>query len=132
MSITLFVILTHEQEVIMKTIQDVLVHELPRRLFLVMAILITLAIIIDSAMHTSHVMVFFALILLSILFYSIYVESEKHSLGVSIVCLVMGSLYLAFSRDFSWERFFFYTLTFYISAISFLASWLMSKLPHHS
>jgi hypothetical protein len=116
----------------MKSFQEIMVHELPRRLFLVMAILITIAIVIDAALHTSHIMVFFALIVLSILFYSIYVESEKHSLGASIVCLILGSLYLAFSKDFSWDRFLLYTATFYISAISFLASWLITKQTHHT
>ncbi len=93
-----------------------------------MAVLVILCIAIDSAFHASHVMVFFSLIVLSILFFSLYVESDKHKLGVSITCLILGSIYLAFYPvDFTWWRFTFYSATLYISGIFFLVSWIVNR-----
>jgi hypothetical protein len=116
----------------MKTQLDFLLLELPKKIFLVMALLVTLCIVIDSAYHASHVMVFFSLIILSVLFSSIYFESEKHKLGVSITCMVLGSIYLLFHPiDFTWWRFSFYTVPLYISGIVFLASWLLSRHVQH-
>jgi len=106
--------------------------KLSKKVFLVMAVLVTLGIAIDSAFHASHVMVFFSLIILSVLFSSIYFESEKHKLGVSITCLVLGSIYLAFYPiDFTWWRFTFYSVPLYVSGLFFMASWWMSRHAHH-
>jgi hypothetical protein len=78
-------------------------------------------------------MVFFSLIILSALFFTLYEESEKHMLGVSITCLVLGSIYLTFYPfDDTWWRFSFYTVPLYISGILFLAGWLMTRKRHHS
>lgn len=116
----------------MKTQFENLIAILPKRIFLVMAALVTGCIAVDSAFHGSHVMVFFALIVLSVLFLSLYAESEKHKLAVSITCLVLGSIYLAlYPVDFTWWRFSFYTITLYISGIIFLLSWLYSRHMHH-
>lgn len=116
----------------MKTQFDLLLSKLPKRFFLAMAVLVTLSIAIDSAFHASHIMVFFSLIILSILFFSLYVESEYHKLGVSITCLVLGSIYLAFYPiDFTWWRFTFYSVPLYLAGILFLASWFVSKHNQH-
>ena len=97
-----------------------------------MAVLITLCIAIDSALNASHIMVFFSLIILSILFFSIYFESEQHKLGVSITCVILGSLYIAVNPiDFTWWRFSMYSVTLYFSAILFFASWLITRKWHH-
>ncbi len=114
----------------MKTQIDVLLSKLPKKVFLAMAVLVTLSIAIDSAFHASHIMVFFSLIIFSVLFFSLYIESEHHKLGVSISCLLLGSIYLVFHPiDFSWWRFTFYSLPLYLSGILFLTSWLVSR--HH-
>jgi hypothetical protein len=116
----------------MKTQFDVILSELPKKFFLVMAVLVTLCIAVDSAFHTSHVMVFFSLIILSVLFLSMYTESEHHKLAVSIICLVLGSIYLAFYPvDFTWWRFSFYSVPLYLSGILFMVSWLVSRHIHH-
>jgi hypothetical protein len=97
-----------------------------------MSVLVTGSIAIDSAFHASHIMVFFALIVLSVLFLSLYAGSEKHKLAVSVTCLVLGSIYLAFYPiDFSWWRFSFYTIPLYISGILFLLSWMYTWNKHH-
>jgi predicted neutral ceramidase superfamily lipid hydrolase len=117
----------------MKTQLDLFLSILPKKVFLVLAILVTLCIAIDSALNASHIMVFFSLIILSILFFSIYVESEKHKLGVSISCLVIGSLYLVLNPiDFTWWRFSLYSGTLYFSAILFFVSWLLTRHWHHT
>ena len=116
----------------MKTQPDLLISGLARKILLAMAVLITLCITIDGALHASHIMVFFSLIILSILFFSLYVESDKHKLGVSITCLILGSIYLAFYPiDFTWWRFSFYSGTLYFSAILFFASWMLTRHLHH-
>lgn len=116
----------------MKTKIDLLLSKLPQKFFLVMAVLVTLAIAIDSAFHASHIMVFFSLIFLSFLFFSMYVESEHHKLGVSITCLILGSIYLAFYPiDFTWWRFTFYSVPLYLAGILFLISWLITRYVHH-
>ncbi|MFA5973050.1 MAG: hypothetical protein WC780_11915 [Lentimicrobiaceae bacterium] len=116
----------------MKKQLDVLMAKLPKKVFLVMAVLITLCIAIDSAFHASHVMVFFSLVILSVLFFSMYIESEHHKLAVSIICLLLGSIYLAFYPvDFTWWRFSFYSVTLYLSGLLFLASWLATRHVHH-
>jgi len=98
-----------------------------------MAVLVTLCIAIDSAFHASHIMVFFSLIILSALFFSLYVESEHHKLAVSITCLVLGSIYLAFHPvDFTWWRISFYSVPLYLSGLLFLASWLATRYIHHN
>ena len=117
----------------MKAQLDLLISRLPQKILLLMAVLVTLCIAIDSALHTSHVMVFFSLIILSILFYSLYIESENHKLGVSIACLILGSIYLAFYPiDFTWWRFSVYSGTLYFSAILFFTSWLVTRHLHHT
>ncbi len=119
----------------MKTKFEALMSVLPKKVFLVMAVLVTLAIVIDSALNASHVMVFFSLIFLAILFSSLYVKSEKHKLGVSISCLLLGCIYLVFHPDgFTWWRFSIYSLAFFVSGLLFLASWLETKhfLHRHS
>lgn len=115
----------------MKSFHDILIHELPSRIFLIMAIIITLGVVIDSALNVSHVLVFFSLIILSILFFTIYVEAEYHRLGVSLLCIALGSIYLiASGPDFVWYRFGIYTLPFYLSGILFFTSWLLDRHPH--
>jgi phosphotransferase system glucose/maltose/N-acetylglucosamine-specific IIC component len=115
----------------MKTQFDVLMSKLPKKFFLVMAVLVTLCIVIDSAFHASHVMVFFSLIILSVLFLSMYAESEHHKLAVSIICLVLGSIYLAFYPvDFTWWRFSFYSVPLYLSGILFMVSWVVTRHAH--
>ena len=117
----------------MKTQIDRLISDLPRKLLVVMAFLVTLCIAIDSALNTSHIMVFFSLIILSILFFSIYTESEKHKLGVSITCLILGSLYIALNPiDFTWWRFSLYSGTLYFSAILFFAGWMLTRHFHQT
>jgi len=116
----------------MKTQLDIIMSKLPKKFFLVMAVLVTLSIVIDSAFHASHVMVFFSLIILSALFLSMYAESEHHKLAVSITCLLLGSIYLAFYPiDFTWWRFSFYSVPLYLSGILFLASWMLTRHVHH-
>lgn len=116
----------------MKTQIDNLLSKLPKKFFLLMAVLVTISIAIDSAFHASHIMVFFSLIILSILFFSLYVESEYHKLGVSITCLVLGSIYLAFYPiDFTWWRFTFYSVPMYLAGMFFLASWFVSRHNQH-
>jgi len=116
----------------MKTQFDVLMSKLPKKFFLVMAVLVTLCIVIDSAFHASHVMVFFSLIILSVLFLSMYAESEHHKLAVSITCLLLGSIYLAFYPvDFTWWRFSFYSVPLYLSGILFMISWLTHRHVYH-
>ena len=117
----------------MKAQLDLLISKLPRKILLILAVLVTLCIAIDSALHASHVMVFFSLIILSILFFTLYIESEKHKLGVSITCLILGSIYLAFYPiDFTWWRFSLYSGTLYFSAILFFTSWLLTRHFHHA
>ena len=121
------------KEVIMKTQTDLLISRLPGKIFLAMAVMVTLCIAIDSALNASHIMVFFSLIILSILFITIYIESEKHKLGVTISCLIIGSLYLILNLvDFIWWRFIFYSGALYISAILFFTSWLITRHWHHT
>jgi hypothetical protein len=116
----------------MKSQPDLILSRLSKKTLLVMAVLVTLCIAIDSALHASHIMVFFSMIILSVLFFSLYTESEKHKLGVSITCLILGSLYLAFYPvDFTWWRFSFYSGTLYFSAILFFASWMLTRHFHH-
>jgi len=116
----------------METQFDILMSKLPKKFFLSMAVLVTLCIVIDSALHASHVMVFFSLIILSVLFLSMYAESEHHRLAVSIICLVLGSIYLAFYPvDFTWWRFSFYSVPLYLSGILFMVSWLVNRHLHH-
>lgn len=116
----------------MKTRLDFLFATLPQKILLVLAVMITLAIALDSALHASHIMVFFALIILSVLFLSLYAQSERHKLGVSIASLVLGSIYLMlYSIDFSWWRFTMYTGTLYFLAALFFTSWLITRQPHH-
>ena len=115
----------------MKTKPDVLMSKLPKKVFLVMAVLVTLCIAVDSAFHASHIMVFFSLIILSVLFFSLYVESEHHKLAVSITCLVLGSIYLVFHPvDFTWWRISFYSVPLYLSGILFLTSWILTRYIH--
>ena len=117
----------------MKAQFDLLISSLPKKVLLAMAILVILSIAIDSALHMSHIMVFFSLIILSILFFSLYIESEKHKLGVSITCLLLGSIYLVFYPiDFTWWRFSIYSGTLYFSAILFFTSWLLARHLHHT
>jgi predicted neutral ceramidase superfamily lipid hydrolase len=117
----------------MKDQIDLLVSRLAKRILLVLAVLVTLCIAVDGALHTSHIMVFFSLIILSALFYALYVGSEKHKLGVSLTCLVLGSIYLAFyPLDFTWWRFSAYSGTLYLAAILFFASWLLAKHWHRT
>ena len=116
----------------MKTQLDIIMSKLPKKFFLAMAILVTTVIAIDSAFHASHIMVFFSLIILSVLFLSMYAESDHHKLGVSITCLLLGSIYLAFYPiDFTWWRFSFYSVPLYLSGILFLASWMVTRHAHH-
>lgn len=111
---------------------DHLLKELPKKILLAMAVLITLTIAVDSALHASHIMVFFSLIILSALFFSLYAETERHRLGVSIACLLLGSIYIAFHGvHFSWLRFSVYSAAMYLSAIVLFASWMMMKHEHH-
>jgi len=117
----------------MKTQLNVLMSKLPKKIFLVMAVLVTLCIAVDSAFHASHIMVFFSLIILSVLFFSLYVESERHKLAVSITCLILGSIYLVFHPvDFTWWRISFYSVPLYLSGILFMASWLITRHIHHN
>ena len=117
----------------MNTHQDFLITKLPRRVLLILSVLVTLCIAVDSALHASHIMVFFSLIILTVLFFSIYIESEKHKLGVAITCLFLGSLYLVLNPiDFSWWRFSLYSATLYFAAVLFFASWLLNRHLHHS
>jgi hypothetical protein len=117
----------------MKTQADLLISRLPKKILLVMAVMVTLCIAIDGALHASHIMVFFSLIILSILFFSLYTESDKHKLGVSITCLILGSIYLAFYPiDFTWWRFSLYSCTLYFSAILFFTSWVLTRHLHHT
>ena len=105
----------------------------PRRILLALAVLVTLCIAVDGALHASHIMVFFSLIILSALFYSLYIGSEKHKLGVSLTCLALGSIYLAFyPLDFTWWRFSAYSASLYIAAILFFASWLLTRHWHQA
>jgi hypothetical protein len=116
----------------MKTQIDLLISRLPKKVFLVLSVLVTICIVIDSAFHASHVMVFFSLIVLSILFFTIYAESDRHKLGVSIACLLLGSIYLAFYPiDFTWWRFSIYSVSLYVAGILFLVSWLLARHLHH-
>jgi hypothetical protein len=116
----------------MKTQLNILMSKLPKKIFLVMAVLVTLCIAVDSAFHASHIMVFFSLIILSVLFFSLYVESEHHKLAVSITCLVLGSIYLVFHPvDFTWWRISFYSVPLYLSGILFLLSWVVTRHIHH-
>jgi len=115
----------------MKTQLSTIMSKLPKKFFLVMAVIVTLSIAIDSAFHASHIMVFFSLIILSVLFLSMYIKSEHHKLGVSITCLMLGSIYLAFYPiDFTWWRFTFYSLPMYLAGILFLSSWLAARHMH--
>ena len=115
----------------MKAQPDIIMSKLPKKFFLAMAVLVTLSIALDSAFHASHVMVFFSLIILSVLFLSMYAESDHHKLGVSITCLLLGSIYLAFYPiDFTWWRFTFYSVPLYLSGILFLASWMVTRHVH--
>jgi hypothetical protein len=117
----------------MKTQFDIIMSKLPKMFFLAMAILVTLSIAIDSAFHASHIMVFFSLIILSVLFLSMYAESDHHKLAVSITCLILGSIYLAFYPiDFTWWRFSFYSVPLYLSGILFLASWMVTRHVNHT
>ena len=117
----------------MNTHQDFLITKLPRRVLLILSVLVTLCIAVDSAFHASHIMVFFSLIVLTVLFFSIYIESEKHKLGVAITCLFLASLYLVLNPiDFSWWRFSLYSATLYFAAVLFFASWLLNRHLHHS
>ena len=117
----------------MKTHLDYLLSELPKKILLVMAVLVTLCIAIDGALHASHIMVFFSLIILSALFFSLYIKSERHKLGVSITCLILGSIYLTlYPIDFTWWRFSFYSGTLYFAAILFFTSWLLTRHFHHA
>ena len=119
-------------EVNMKTQFDQIIVRLPKKIFLVMAALVTVCIAIDSAFHASHIMVFFSLIVLSVLFLTLYAESDKHKLGVSITCLVLGSIYLFFyPLDFSWWRFSFYSVLLWICGIVFLLSWIYTRFIQH-
>jgi hypothetical protein len=116
----------------MKAQFDIIMSKLPKKFFLVMAVLVTIGIAIDSAFHASHIMVFFSLIILSVLFLSMYAESEHHTLGVSIICLILGSIYLAFYPiDFTWWRFTFYSVPLYLAGLVFLASWMVTRHAHH-
>ena len=115
----------------MNTQHDLFISTLPRRILLILSVLIILCIAVDSALHASHIMVFFSLIILTVLFFSVYIESKKHKLGVAIVCLILGSLYLILNPiDFSWWRFSFYSATLYFAAILFFASWLLNRHLH--
>jgi hypothetical protein len=117
----------------MKTQINLLISRLPKKVFLILAALVTLCIVVDSAFHASHIMVFFSLIVLTILFSTIYAESEHHKLGVSITCLLLGSIYLVFNPvDFTWWRFSFYSLPLYLAGILFLVSWVFTRHIHHS
>ena len=117
----------------MKVQPEQLISGLSRKILLVMAVLVTLCIAIDGALHASHIMVFFSLIILSILFFSLYMGSDKHKLGVSIACLAIGSVYLAFYPiDFTWWRFSIYSGTLYLSAILIFLSWLLTRHLHHT
>jgi hypothetical protein len=116
----------------MKTQTEMIISKLPKKFFFVMAVIVTLSIVIDSAFHASHIMVFFSILFLSALFLSMYAESERHKLGVSITCLILGSIYLAFYPiDFTWWRFTFYSVPLYLSGLLFLLSWLQTKHMHH-
>jgi hypothetical protein len=116
----------------MKTQFEQLIARLPRKIFLVMAALVTACIAIDSAFHASHIMVFFSLIVLSVLFLSLYAESEHHKLAVSLICLMLGTVYLLFYPvDFTWWRFTFYSVPMYICGFIFLLSWLYTSHMHH-
>ena len=53
--------------------------KLPKKVFLVMAVLVTLGIAIDSAFHASHVLVFFSLIILSVLFFKASWWISRHA-----------------------------------------------------
>ncbi len=115
----------------MNTQADSQISKLPKKILLVLAVLFTLCIAIDEALHASHIMVFFSLIILTVLFFLIYEESERHKLGVSIACLVLGSIYLVlYPVDFTWWRFTFYSVTLYIAAILFFSSWLVARHFH--
>jgi hypothetical protein len=117
----------------MKTHPDKIMSELPKKFFFVMALIVTLSIVIDSAFHASHIMVFFSILFLTVLFLSMYAESERHKLGVSITCLILGSIYLAFYPiDFTWWRFTFYSVPLYLSGLLFLVSWITTRHIHHN
>ena len=116
----------------MKPLKERVIARIPKQVLVVLAVLTTLCIAVDEALHASHIMVFFSIIILSVLFFSLYEESEKHRLGVSIVCLVLGTIYLAFDPiDFTWWRITFYSGTLYLAAILFFASWLLVRHRHH-
>ena len=116
----------------MKANTDILMARIARSILLGIAVLVILAIAVDSALHASHVMVFFSLVILSILFLTLYVESEKHKLGVSIACLVLGGIYISFyPLDFTWWRFSLYSATLFLAAVLFFASWLAARYWHH-
>jgi len=116
----------------MKTQLDIIMSKLPKKFFLAMAILVTTVIAIDSAFHASHIMVFFSLIILSVLFLSMYAESDHHKLGVSITCLLLGSIYLAFYPiDFTWWRFSSSCLILKLSS-SYLGLWFCAPLWHRA
>jgi hypothetical protein len=116
----------------MKTQPDSFIPGFVRKLFCVLSALVTVTIAIDSALHASNIMVFLALVFLSILFFSLYIESEKHKLAVCITCLVLGSIYLAFYPvDFTWWRFSVYSGFLYLSALLFFVSWITARHLHH-
>lgn len=103
---------------------------LPGRLLFAIAMMVMIAMATDAALHSSHVMVFFSMLMLGALFLTLYEESDKHKLGVSVACLVLGSIYVAlYPLDFTWWRFTFYSATLYVLAILFFANWIKTK--HH-
>jgi intracellular septation protein A len=117
----------------MKTQIDRVITLASKKIFLVTAVIITLCIATDSALHASHVMVFFSLIAISGLFFALYTESEMHKLGVSLTCIVLGSLYLVFHPiDFTWWRLTFYSVALYFAAILFFISWMITKRSQHT
>ncbi|NVO20799.1 MAG: hypothetical protein HXX13_13950 [Bacteroidetes bacterium] len=116
----------------MKTIRELLVSGLPRKSFLVTAILVTLGISIDTALNVSHVMVFFSLILLSALFSSLYFKSEHHPTQVGIVSIMMGIIYpMAFPNDLAWWRLSCYSIPFWITGMLFISCCLVEKHSYH-
>jgi hypothetical protein len=122
-----------EKEVIMKTGKEFFVSMLPKEILLGVGILVTLVVAVDSALNTSHILVFFSLLFLTALFFTLYEESDEHKLGVSIASLVLGSIYVVVAHaEITWVRFLVYSGTLYFIGILFFAAWLMTKQVHNS
>lgn len=116
----------------MKTRTENHPERLPHRILSALAVLVTGTVAVDSAVNASHIMVFFSLIVLSALFFTLYEESAEHILGVSIACLVLGFIYILASRPgFTWWRLVAYSGLFFAASLLLLTIWLRLKRGHH-